>query len=252
MFEGFRSGGIVNRAVAKGLVEVVVHDLRDFAAGRHRQVDDRPYGGDEGMVFKPEPVFAAVESVRASAAASATSATTRSFLTTESTESPVVLLSPQGRVFDGRVAEELARHPQVILICGRYEGVDERVAEALATDEISVGDYVLTGGELAALVVIDAAARFVPGVVGKEESVRHDSFVEGRLDFPHYTRPREFRGMKVPPVLFSGDHAKIDAWRRRKALEKTLERRPDLIAARGLTPEERTIMEPAPKERKKR
>ena len=155
MFEGFRSGGIVNRAVAKGLVEVVVHDLRDFAAGRHRQVDDRPYGGDEGMVFKPEPVFAAVESVRASAAASATSATTRSFLTTESTESPVVLLSPQGRVFDGRVAEELARHPQVILICGRYEGVDERVAEALATDEISVGDYVLTGGELAALIAIE-------------------------------------------------------------------------------------------------
>ena len=178
MFEGFRSGGIVNRAVAKGLVEVAVHDLRDFAAGRHRQVDDRPYGGDEGMVFKPEPVFAA--------------------------------------------------------------------------DEISVGDYVLTGGELAALVVIDAAARFVPGVVGKEESVRHDSFIEGRLDFPHYTRPREFRGMKVPPVLFSGDHAKIDAWRRRKALEKTLERRPDLIAARGLSPEERTIMEPTPKERKKR
>jgi len=235
MFEGFRSGGIVNRAVAKGLVEVAVHDLRDFAAGRHRQVDDRPYGGDEGMVFKPEPVFAAVESVRGSAA-----------------EPPVVLLSPQGRVFNGRVAEELARHPQVILICGRYEGIDERVAESLATDEISVGDYVLTGGELAALVVIDAAARFVPGVVGKEESVRHDSFVEGRLDFPHYTRPREFRGMKVPPVLFSGDHAKIDAWRRRKALEKTLERRPDLIAARGLSPEERTIMEPTPKERKKR
>jgi len=234
MFDGVRSGGIVHRAVARGLVEIGVHDLRDFAAGRHRQVDDRPYGGDEGMVFKPEPVFAAVESVRTAAAA------------------PVVLLSPQGRVFTGRVAEELARHPQVILICGRYEGVDERVAEGLATDEISVGDYVLTGGELAALVVIDATARFVPGVVGKEESVRHDSFVEGRLDFPHYTRPREFRGMKVPPVLFSGDHAKIDAWRRRKALEKTLERRPDLIAARGLSPEERAIMEPTPKERKKR
>jgi tRNA (guanine37-N1)-methyltransferase len=240
MFEGFRSGGIVNRAVAKGLVEVAVHNLRDFAAGRHRQVDDRPYGGDEGMVFKPEPVFAAVESVRASSATSGSSA------------APVVLLSPQGRVFNSRVAEELARHPQVVLICGRYEGIDERVAEGLATDEISVGDFVLTGGELAAMIVIDAAARFVPGVVGKEESVRHDSFVEGRLDFPHYTRPREFRGMKVPPVLFSGDHAKIDAWRRRKALEKTLERRPDLIAARGLAPEERTILEPTPKERKKR
>ena len=234
MFDGFRSGGIVSRAVAKGLLEVAVHDLRDFAAGKHRQVDDRTYGGDEGMVFKPEPVFAAVEKVRGSAAV------------------PVVLLTPQGRMFNGRVAEELAGHPQVVLICGRYEGVDERVAEGLATDELSVGDYVLTGGELAAMVVVDAAARFVPGVVGKEESVRRDSFVEGRLDFPHYTRPREFRGMGVPAVLFSGDHAKIDAWRRRKALEKTLERRPDLVAARGLTPEERTILDPTPKERKKR
>jgi len=234
MFDGFRSGGIVKRAVAKGLIEVAVHNLRDFAAGKHRQVDDRPFGGDEGMVFKPEPVFAAVESARGAAAP------------------PVILLTPQGRRFTGRVAEELARHPRVILICGRYEGVDERVAEGLATDEISVGDYVLTGGELAAMIVVDAAARFVPGVVGKEESVRRDSFVEGRLDFPHYTRPRLFRGMSVPAVLFSGDHAKIDAWRRRKALEKTLERRPDLVAARGLTPEERTILDPTPKERKKR
>jgi tRNA (guanine37-N1)-methyltransferase len=234
MFEGFTSGGIVKRAVDKGLVEVEVHNLRDFAAGRHRQVDDRPYGGDEGMVFKPEPVFAAVENVRTSAA------------------TPVVLLSPQGRVFDGRAAEELARHPQVVLICGRYEGIDERVAEHLATDEISIGDYVLTGGELAAMVVIDATARFVPDVVGKAASVRHDSFAAGRLDFPHYTRPREFRGMKVPPVLFSGDHGKIDAWRRRKALEKTVRRRPDLIAASGLTPEERTLLEPTPNERKKR
>jgi tRNA (guanine37-N1)-methyltransferase len=234
MFEGFCSGGIVKRAVAKGLVEVGVHDLRDFAAGRHRQVDDRPFGGDEGMVFKPEPVFAAVENVRTSAA------------------TPVVLLSPQGRVFDGGVAEELARHPQVVLICGRYEGVDERVAEHLATDEISIGDYVLTGGELAAMVVIDATARFVPDVVGKAASVRRDSFVAGRLDYPHYTRPREFRGMKVPQALFSGDHKKIETWRRKRALEKTWLFRPDLLQEEELTPEDLEVLDEIKKERKER
>ena len=152
MFEGFCSGGIIKRALQKGIIEVHVHNLRDFTKDKHRQVDDRPYGGEEGMVFKPEPIFAAVESVR------------------KSEKTPVYLLSPQGRTFDGSMAEEMARHPQVILICGRYEGVDERVAEHLAADEISIGDYVLTGGELAAMVVVDAAARFVPQVVGKNES----------------------------------------------------------------------------------
>jgi tRNA (guanine37-N1)-methyltransferase len=211
MFEGFFSGGIIKRALQKGLIEINVRNLRDFTTDKHRQVDDRPYGGEEGMVFKPEPIFAAVESVR------------------QSDETPVYLLSPQGRRFDARLAEEMARHPQIVLVCGRYEGVDERVAEHLATDEISIGDYVLTGGELAAMVVVDAVARFVPRVVGKEESVRHDSFFEGLLDYPQYTRPREFRGMKVPQVLFSGDHKKIEAWRREKALEKTRGRRPDLL-----------------------
>ncbi len=233
MFECFRSGGIIKRALDKGLIRINVVDLRDFTTDKHRTVDDRPFGGEEGMVFKPEPVFAAVESVRGAGA-------------------PVYLLSPQGRRFDGRTAAAMARHPQAVLICGRYEGVDERVAEHLATDEISIGDYVLSGGELAAMVVMEAAARFVPGVVGKEESVRKDSFVAGRLDYPHYTRPREFRGMKVPQVLFSGDHKKIDEWRRRKALEKTRERRPDLLDSTTLSDEDRRLLDRTSGERNKR
>ncbi len=231
MFSGVFSGGVVRRAIQKGLIEVQVHDLRDFTTDRHRQVDDRPFGGEEGMVFKPEPLFAAVEAVRASA------------------DMPVYLLSPQGRPFDGRLAEEMAARAQAVLICGRYEGVDERVAGHLATEEISIGDYVLTGGEIPAMAVVDAVARFVPGVVGKEASVRHDSFVEGRLDFPHYTRPRDFRGLKVPAVLFSGDHKKIETWRRRMALEKTASRRPDLLARQPLTAEERQLLAPGRKER---
>jgi tRNA (guanine37-N1)-methyltransferase len=231
MFANIFNGGVVQKALQKGLLEVKVHNLRDFTTGKHLQVDDRPFGGEEGMVFKPEPLYAAVEAVRTSP------------------ESPVYLLSPQGRRFDGRLAAELAGHEQVVLLCGRYEGVDERVAEGLADDEISIGDYVLTGGELPAMVVVDAAARFIPGVVGKAASVRHDSFVDGRLDFPHYTRPREFRGMKVPAVLFSGDHKKIQAWRRKKALDKTVRRRPDLLAQRELSPEERRILAQITKER---
>lgn len=217
----------------RGLVEIRVHDLRDWTDDRHRQVDDRPFGGLEGMVFKPEPVFRAVEAVRG--------------------ESParVILLSPQGRKLDPRLAEEIAGEPRVILVCGRYEGVDERIVEALVDEEVSIGDYVLTGGEPAAVVVVDAAARFVPGVVGREGSVRHDSFAEGRLDFPQYTRPRDFRGMRVPQVLFSGDHARIGRWRLRKALEKTLARRPDLLE-RTLAAEEREILEEIRKERKER
>ena len=234
MFEGFLSGGIIKRAIQKGLIEINVRNLRDYTTDKHRTVDDRPYGGEEGMVFKPEPVFTAVESIRESAAM------------------PVYLLSPSGRPFDARLAEEMARHSQVVLICGRYEGVDERVAEHLATDEISIGDYVLTGGELAAMVMVDAVSRFVPRVVGKAESVLHESFFDGRLDFPQYTRPRDFRGMKVPPVLFSGDHKKIETWRRTKALEKTARRRPDLLAGCEPSPEERKPPDQNHVERKKR
>ena len=233
MFTGVFSGGVVKRALDRGTVRIVVHDLRDFTTDKHRQVDDRPYGGLEGMVLKPEPVFRAVEAVREDAAGK------------------VYLLSPQGRTLDAGLARRLAAERQVILICGRYEGVDERVAEHLVDGEISIGDYVLSGGELAAAVVVDAAARFVTGVVGKEGSVRNDSFAGGILDYPQYTRPREFRGLKVPAVLFSGDHQKIERWRRAKALEKTVRQRPDLVKSGALSPEDRELPEKTPNERKK-
>jgi tRNA (guanine37-N1)-methyltransferase len=234
MFASILSGGIIAKAARTGRIEVRVLNLRDFTADKHKSVDDRPFGGEEGMVFKPEPVFAAVEAVRSSP------------------ETPVFLLSPQGRTFDARLAGEMAGRPQVVLICGRYEGVDERVAEALATDEVSIGDYVLTGGELPAMVIVDAVARLIPGVVGKAGSVRKDSFAAGRLDYPVYTRPREFRGLRVPEVLFSGDHQKIDAWRRRKALEKTWRRRPDLLARLELSAEDRRTLDDLRKERNER
>ncbi len=218
LFDSVLSAGVLGKALEKGLVEVSVHDLRDFTEDRHRQVDDRPFGGKPGMVLKPEPIFAAVEKVR------------------EDTNVSVCLLSPQGRRFDFRVAEELARMSQIILICGRYEGVDERVNRYLATDEISIGDYVLSGGEPAALVIIDAVSRLIPNVIGKTESVKHESFFEGLYDYPQYTRPRDFRGMQVPEVLFSGDHEKIARWRRKKSFEKTTQFRMDLLEERNLSP----------------
>ncbi len=231
MFSSVFAAGIISKAVREGRLDLRVHDLRDFTTDKHRQVDDRPYGGEEGMVFKPEPVFAAVEAVRGTA------------------DTPVYLLSAAGRKFDDGLAREIALRPGVVLICGRYEGVDERVARHLATDEISIGDYVVTGGELPAMVVVDAVSRHIPGVVGKEGSVRRESFADGRLDYPQYTRPREFRGMTVPEVLFSGDHEKIEAWRRRKALEKTRQRRPDLLARLSLSPEDRMLLDEICEER---
>jgi tRNA (guanine37-N1)-methyltransferase len=225
MFSGVFSGGVAKKALEKGLLEVRIHDLRTFTHDKHRQVDDRPFGGGEGMVFKPDPIFEAVESIRK----------------TKSTR--VFLLSPQGVKFDSRFARKLSRITQAILICGRYEGVDERVISHLIDGEISIGDYVLSGGEPAAWVVVDAVSRFIRGVVGKEESVRRDSFSDGLLDFPHFTRPRDFRGIKVPQVLFSGNHAKINDWRRRKALEKTMALRPDLLARKKIAPEERVMLE---------
>jgi tRNA (guanine37-N1)-methyltransferase len=233
MFASVFSGGIVKKALERDIVRIAVHDLRDFTEDKHRQVDDRPYGGLEGMVLKPEPIFRAVEAVRE-----------------DPETSRVFLLSPQGRLLDAALARELASASQVVLICGRYEGVDERVVDHLVDGEISIGDYVLSGGELAAAVVVDAAARFVPGVVGKEDSVKNESFAEGILDFPQYTRPREFRGFKVPQVLFSGDHKRIERWRRNKALEKTIRRRPDLVAHRTLSPEDRHLLEETSNERK--
>jgi tRNA (guanine37-N1)-methyltransferase len=234
IFGSVFSAGVVKQALEKGLIEIHIHDLRDFTLDKHRQVDDRPFGGGQGMILKPEPIFAAVESIR------------------QSEKSPVFLLSPQGRTFDFRFAGELAQYSQLILICGRYEGVDERVVQFLVTREISIGDYILTGGEPAAIVVVDAVSRFIPKVVGKAESVTDDSFFKGMLDFPQYTRPRDFRGMKVPEVLFSGDHDKISSWRKRKSLEKTCLLRPDLLEDRELSPEERNILREINTERKER
>ncbi|HVG37962.1 MAG TPA: tRNA (guanosine(37)-N1)-methyltransferase TrmD [Pyrinomonadaceae bacterium] len=213
--------GIVRRAVAAKLVDIEVHDLRRWATGKHRTVDDRPFGGGDGMVFKPEPIYAAVEELTGAndEREGAPSTTPR-----------VILMSPQGRVLTQAVAAELAGDAKrLIVVCGRYEGVDERVVRHLVTDEISIGDYVLSGGEPAAAVLIDAVVRLIPGALGSETSAEHDSFSRGLLDFPHYTRPPEFRGMRVPEVLLGGNHAEIEMWRRREALRKTWQRRPELL-----------------------
>jgi len=211
--------GIIRRARAAGLVELAAHDLRRWTSDKHRIVDDRPFGGGEGMVLKPEPIFAAVKEL--------TGASNRNDCTPQTR---VILLSPQGRVFTQAVAQEIAGSAsQIVLICGRYEGVDERVAEALVTDEISIGDYVLSGGEPAAVVIVDALIRLLPGAVGNENSTTNESFSEGLLDCPQYTRPPEFSGLKVPEVLLNGNHAEIARWRRKAALKKTKQNRPDLL-----------------------
>jgi tRNA (guanine37-N1)-methyltransferase len=214
--------GIVRRARNAGLVEITAHDLRQWTTDKHHVVDDRPFGGGDGMVLKPEPIFAAVEAL--------TGAGRREDLPAETR---VVLLSAQGEVFTQSLAHDLARDAShLVLLCGRYEGVDERVPEALVTDEISIGDYVLSGGEPAALVVIDALTRLLPGALGSDTSAVYESFSEGLLDYPQYTRPPEFRGMTVPEVLLSGNHAEIARWRQEAALEQTRRKRPDLLKER--------------------
>ncbi|MBA3241263.1 MAG: tRNA (guanosine(37)-N1)-methyltransferase TrmD [Acidobacteria bacterium] len=220
--------GIVRRARAAGLVEVEAHDLRGWTKDKHKVVDDRPFGGGDGMVLKPEPIFEAVGHLAGASEARAL----------REAGKRVVLLSPQGRVLTQKLAAELAEAEHVVIICGRYEGVDERVAEALATDEVSIGDYVLSGGEPAAVVLVDAVVRLVPGALGSETSAVNESFSEGLLDFPHYTRPPEYRGMGVPEVLTGGNHGEIARWRRRAAIEKTRRNRPDLFERAGLDEEE--------------
>jgi len=215
---------------------VAVHDLRDFTVDRRRVVDDTPFGGGPGMVMKPEPFFRAVRHIRE----------------TRGEPSAVILPTPQGRRLTHAVALELSREAHVVLLCGRYEGVDERVGDALATDEISIGDYVLSGGELAAMVIVDAVARQVPGVVGDARSVDEDSFSDHRLDHPHYTRPAEFEGWRVPDVLLSGHHAEIARWRLRESLRRTLERRPDLLASSDLDERERAMLDELKHERERR
>ena len=218
--------GVLGRAVERGVLDVEVHDLRDFSEDRHRVVDDVPYGGGPGMVLKAEPLLRAVE-----------------FVTRQRGEpGAIVLTSPQGRRFSHHEALRLSRLSHVTVLCGRYEGIDERVRERVATEEISIGDYVLTGGELPAMVILDAVARLVPGVVGDAQSVVGESFVRNLLDFPQYTRPSEFQDMKVPAVLLSGHHGEIRRWRKREAVRRTLERRPDLLAAAVLDEEERQLL----------
>jgi tRNA (guanine37-N1)-methyltransferase len=229
IFPGFFAGplevSLLGRARERGLLEVCLHDPRDWTSDRHRAVDDTPFGGGAGMVMMPEPLFAAVEAVEP--------------------PRPLWLLSAAGRRFDQALAQELAEGPGFSLLCGRYEGVDQRVADHLCDGELSIGDYVLAGGEAAALVVIEAVARLVPEVMGNEASAADESFTEGRLEYPQYTRPAQFRGWPVPEVLRSGDHGRIARWRRAQALRRTLERRPDLFEARGLSEEERALLEEA-------
>src|SRR5262245_14062974 len=232
MIEAGLSEGIISRGIAGGLLDVQVHDLRDFTTDRHRSVDDMPYGGGPGMVMKPEPLMRAVAHISA----------------TRGTPGAVVLLSPQGRAFTQAEAARLVARGHVALLCGRYEGVDERVRELVATEEISIGDYVLSGGELPALVVLDAVSRLVPGVVGDEQSVAEESFSRGVLDYPHYTRPAEVAGRRVPDVLLSGHHAEVRRWRRKAALARTLERRPDLLADAALNEDDRVLLEEIKKE----
>jgi tRNA (guanine37-N1)-methyltransferase len=232
VFPPYLESSILQRAHQRGLIEVRVHNIRDYTHDRHRTTDDTPYGGGGGMVMKPEPVFEAVETVLGTASD-----------LTQSGPVPVILLTPQGRVFTQRVAEELARHERIALLCGRYEGVDERIREHLVTDEISVGDYVLTGGELPALIVIDAVSRLIPGVLGDPTGAEDDSHSMGLLEYPHYTRPPEFRGWQVPEVLLSGDHGKIEKWRREQALLRTFNKRPDMIEKAELSEKDKKFVE---------
>jgi tRNA (guanine37-N1)-methyltransferase len=207
--------GMIRQAVSKDLLSISLVDLREFTEDRHRTVDDRPYGGGEGMVFKPEPLFRAVEELRRN----------------DLTEGRVILLSPQGRLFDQEKAKELSLNARLILVCGRYEGVDQRVVDHLVDEEISIGDFILSGGELAAAVVLDAVVRLIPGVLGEGQSVLRESFMEGLLDYPQYTRPARFRDWDVPEVLLSGNHSEIRRWREEKAVDLTRQRRPDLLRA---------------------
>ena len=226
MFDGPFGESIVKRAVDAGLVSIFVHNFRDFAHDKHNTVDDYSFGGGEGMVLKPEPLFEAVESIKGSPGGSA---------------GPVVLLTPQGRLFCHQIAQELSNQQNLVLVCGHYEGVDERVREHLVTDEISIGEYVITGGELAAMVVVDAVVRLLPGALGSEQAASEDSYAKGFLEYPQYTRPRVYRRWEVPEVLLSGNHQEIARWRREQAVERTLLRRPDLLAKASLSKEEREL-----------
>jgi tRNA (guanine37-N1)-methyltransferase len=225
MFTGVFGSSILKKAQEKQAVELAVTDIREFSENKHKQVDDYPYGGGAGMVLKPEPMFNAVEAI------------------TEGRKPRVILMCPQGERFTQKKAEELANEQDLVFLCGHYEGYDERIRQHLVTDEISIGDFVLTGGELPAMTVIDAVVRLLPGVLGQQDSHIQDSFSTGLLEHPHYTRPADFRGLKVPDILLSGNHAKIEQWREEQSFKRTLERRPDLLEALELTPKQLKIIE---------
>jgi len=232
MFDVPFSFGIFKRAIDQNLVSINIHNIRDYTHDKHHTVDDYPHGGGPGMVLKPEPVFEAVAAVKAQLPDESGTA-----------QLPIILLTPQGRLFNQQIAMELSKYRHLIMICGRYEGIDERVVEHLVTDEISIGDYVLTGGELPALVVIDTVIRLLPGVLGSEDSVQEDSHANGLLEYPQYTRPAVFRDWPVPEILLSGNHAQIARWRREQIIRRTLERRPDLIDTTKLGQEEKQLVE---------
>jgi tRNA (guanine37-N1)-methyltransferase len=226
MFAGPFSESIIKRAVDKGLLEIGLHNIRDYTEDRHHVVDDYPYGGGSGMVMKPEPVFRTLEALR----------------TGEEARPVVVLMTPQGEVFSQRIAWELAREPWLALLCGHYEGVDERIREHMVDREVSIGDYVLTGGELPAMVVADAVVRLLPGVMGSAHSAEEESFSQDLLEYPQYTRPASFRGWHVPEILLSGDHGAVDRWRRQQAVIRTAGRRPELLDGAALSPQERELV----------
>jgi tRNA (guanine37-N1)-methyltransferase len=226
MFDGPLTESIVRRAVERGLIDISLQNIRDYATDRHRTTDDAPYGGGAGMVMKIEPLAACIEAIHS-----------------KSPDARVILTTPRGKPLDQELAGNLAREDELVIICGRYEGVDERVREMFNAEEVSLGDFVLTGGEIAAMAIVDAVSRLVPGVLGSEESAATDSFSDGLLEYPQYTRPAEFRGLQVPEVLLSGNHLEIARWRRRRAVEKTFRERPDLLAAAHLSADDRKYLE---------
>lgn len=253
-FTSYIEASILKRAQERGLIKINIHNIRDYTYDKHHVTDDTPYGGGGGMVMKPEPVFEAIEKVLGFKHQVEVNDEAISHPTQPTVDSsiPIILLTPQGRVFDQSIAKELSQHPRLALICGRYEGIDERIRQHLVTDEISIGDYVLTGGEIPALILIDAISRLLPNVLGDPTGAEDDSHAMGLLEYPHYTRPPEFRGSKVPDVLLSGDHAKIDKWRREQALERTFRKRPDMLETANLTKDDLKFLEKLNQERGKK
>ncbi|MBI5652826.1 MAG: tRNA (guanosine(37)-N1)-methyltransferase TrmD [Chloroflexi bacterium] len=244
IFAGVFDESILKRARAARLIEIALHDIRDYATGKHKVTDDYPYAGGGGMVMKPDPIFAAVESVLeiGNLKLEVGDAPIQHPTSNIQPPIPIILLTPQGRVFTQSIARELAQYTRVALICGHYEGVDERVRQFLATEEISIGDYVLTGGEIPAMVIVDAVARLIPGVLGDPGAPAKDSHASGLLEGPHYTRPADFRGARAPDILLSGNHAQITLWRHRESLRRTFERRPDLLATTELSDADREFL----------